>query len=130
MSEHEQPSQPGSIIQRLGQYFAAWRRVSRVILSWLITLLAVSAITLPVLYWQIQQVDFAAGESPADAPLIAIVVLALAVYAFTWSGLVGFRAADRENWQPVRHTGWVILLGLLALVALLVEVGLWVSSAR
>jgi hypothetical protein len=116
-----------SFAWRLGQHFAGWRRFVRIGMCWFITLLVSAAIVLPVLYYLSEQSDPLAGDNPSAVPTAVMIIAALVMYIISWSALVGFDPNDRQNWQPSALTGWVVLGGLAAFFALIIEIVWWSS---
>jgi hypothetical protein len=96
-------------------------RPTRIVINTLISLLIVALIGVPLMFL-ISGDDSASGGSASTMPVTIIAILWLIAYGVGWWALVGFDSNIEEEWQPGRPAGWMLVVGIGALLILIIEI--------
>jgi hypothetical protein len=115
----KQQTQPVRRIDRIARRVGRIPRFSRILLATAISLVIVGLVALPMAFIIADQ---AAEGGVLYGPTIVIALVFLVAYGLGWWALVGFDADPNQPWQADRPAGWMVVVGIVALVVLLLEV--------
>lgn len=112
-------AQTARLIDKITYRAQGMSRPTRIIINTLISLLIVALIGVPMMFL-IAGDDSAEGGGASTLPVTIIAVLWLIIYGVGWWALVGFDI--EEEWQPGRPAGWMLVVGIGALLILIIEI--------
>ncbi len=119
-----QETEKSTFMASLGNHIARWYRFSRILLSFFTALIISSAIGLPVFYAQIE------NGSTSTLPYYILIIVAGGIYGTAWWTFVGY---DRDTENPSyggAKAGWMLFVGLLAILILIAEIILWFAGGN